>query len=64
MRIKRLFIHIVVILIVSVKSQNLVRIENGVDVAPKGQESNLGASLTSLIKKVSVRMGKRDLHFD
>ncbi|OII71895.1 serine subtilase [Cryptosporidium ubiquitum] len=52
MRAKLLIIQIVVILIITVRSQNLIRIENGVELVSKKQESNLGNRLTVLIKKI------------
>lgn len=53
MRAKLLIIQILVTIIITVRSQNLIRIENGAELVSKRQDSNLGTRLTDLIKKVS-----------
>lgn len=49
---KLLIVQIVAILITA-RSQNLIRIENGVELVSKKSESNLGTRLSVLIKNVS-----------
>ncbi|KAJ1606664.1 hypothetical protein OIY81_3139 [Cryptosporidium canis] len=52
MRARQLIVQILAILIVTVRSQNLIRVENGFEAITKRQDSSLGNSLTSLIQKI------------
>ncbi|KAL3129623.1 putative serine protease [Cryptosporidium hominis] len=54
MRAKLLIIQILVTIIITVRSQNFIRIENGAELVSKRQDSNLGTRLTDLIKKIKV----------